>query len=65
MKKQLVAAVGALTLATVLAPPAALADERPVASGDAWLVRQLSDGVVHNDQYAFDDVDHEKAHRFA
>jgi hypothetical protein len=56
VKKLLVAAVGALTLATVLVPPAAVADERPVAAGDSWLVRQLTDGVVHNDQYDVDDV---------
>ena len=47
---------GALALTTVLVAPPAQADDRAVAVGNAWLVRQLDDGVVHNDQYDFDDV---------
>ncbi|MDP2774337.1 MAG: terpene cyclase/mutase family protein [Nocardioides sp.] len=54
-------ATPALALATIAALPAAPsyaaeADPIPVAAGAAWLESQLTDGLVHNDQYGFDDL---------
>ncbi len=31
-------------------------DDRPGTAAADWLTAQLTDGVVHNDQYAFDDI---------
>ncbi len=54
-------AVPALSLTTLgaLAPSAQAAsvapDPAPAAASAAWLAGQLTDGVLHNDQYDFDD----------
>ncbi|HEY0949676.1 hypothetical protein [Nocardioides sp.] len=56
-----VLAVPALSLTTLgaLAPSAQAAqaapDPAPAAASAAWLAGQLTDGVLHNDQYDFDD----------
>lgn len=53
-------ATSALTLTglALLAAPAqaVTTDPRPVTIGAAWLEGQLTDGLLHNDQYAFNDV---------
>lgn len=54
-------ATPALALATLVALPAtpsyaAEPDPAPVAAGAAWLESQLTDGLVHNNQYGFDDL---------
>lgn len=50
---------GAVAIAALLVVPTlqspAQADPVPTSAGSTWLLRQLSDGVVHNDQFAFDD----------
>jgi len=44
-------------LALVASPAEAVAtDPRPVAIGATWLEGQLTGGLMHNDQYDFDDV---------
>lgn len=44
-------------LALVAAPAhAVVTDPRPVTIGATWLEGQLTDGLLHNDQYDFDDV---------
>ena len=53
-------AVPALALSTLAALPstpayAAEPDPAPVAAGAAWLADQVTDGLVHNDQFNFDD----------
>jgi hypothetical protein len=52
-------AVATLTFAglTVASAPAqaAAVDPRPVAQAAAWLTGQLHNGLIHNDQYDFDD----------
>jgi hypothetical protein len=52
--------VPALALASLAAlPPAPAAaaepDPQPLAAGSSWLAAQVTDGLVHNDQYDFDD----------
>ena len=52
-------AVPALTLtalAATSAPASAAVDPTPVDVGASWLSSQLTDGIVHNDQYDFDDI---------
>ncbi|MCX6397584.1 MAG: hypothetical protein NTV23_13945 [Propionibacteriales bacterium] len=53
-------ATSALTITglTLVAPPAAhaAADARPVAIATKWVKNQLTDGLIHNDQYNFDDI---------
>ncbi|MFA6298251.1 MAG: hypothetical protein WC642_03740 [Nocardioides sp.] len=54
-------ATPALALATLVALPAtpsyaAEPDPAPVAAGAAWLESQLTDGLIHNNQYGFDDL---------
>jgi hypothetical protein len=50
------AGVLALGLAAGVAAPAAAADDpKPARQGATWLVRELQDGVLHNDQFSFDD----------
>lgn len=46
-----VLATGAVIATTLSAPAQAAPDDR----GARWLERQLTDGIVHNDQYDFDD----------
>ena len=36
--------------------PASPYDPKPVKAGAGWLSDQVTDGLVHNDQYDFDDV---------
>lgn len=48
-------AVTGLTLGSGAAQ-AATTDPRPVAIGAAWLEGQLTVGLLHNDQYDFDDI---------
>ena len=56
------ASLAALAAATLLAgltsapANAASYDPAPVADGAGWLSDQVTDGVVHNDQFDFDDV---------
>jgi hypothetical protein len=47
----------ALTAVTAVTAPAAQAApvSAAVSDGGVWLARQLTNGVVHNDQYGFDD----------
>lgn len=52
-------AVPALALTGLVAastPASATPDPTPSTDAAAWLEAQLTDGVVHNDQYGFDDV---------
>ena len=50
------AAAGSLLVAlTAVAGPASAATTSPAGQGADWLSNQLTDGVVHNDQYDFDD----------
>lgn len=50
-------ALAATAVAAVPAPAgAAEPDPVPVQHGSAWLAAQLTDGLVHNDQYGFDDL---------
>jgi hypothetical protein len=57
VKKHLAGVAGVLAVVGLVAPAApAQADDRSLSIGNAWLVRQLDGGVVHNDQYDFDDV---------
>jgi hypothetical protein len=60
MYRQFISIAGAGLAATValsaaLPAQAAGFDHRPVRQGSRWLAHQLTDGLVHNDQYAFDD----------
>ncbi len=60
MYRHLVSIAGAglaatVALATALPAQAAGFDHRPVRQGSRWLAHQLSDGLVHNGQYGFDD----------
>ena len=48
------AAATMLTAAPAIAAPSY--DPQPVTSGAAWLSGQVTDGLVHNEQYDFDDV---------
>jgi hypothetical protein len=53
------AALGLGALATTPLAATAAAPTYDASPGDAgagWLVAQLTDGIVHNDQYAFDDI---------
>lgn len=48
-----------LTLGALAATPApsyAAADPTPVDNGAAWLAGELTDGLMHNDQFDFDDL---------
>lgn len=45
----------AVALTTAVPAQAADADHRPVRQGSRWLAHQLTDGLVHNAQYDFDD----------
>lgn len=49
-----------LTATTLTGSPASAAaptyDDRPAAAAADWLTAQLTDGVVHNGQYDFDDI---------
>lgn len=48
--------VGGAASAAALTPPAT-ADDRPAAAGAAWVAGQLDDdGVLHNEQFEFDDI---------
>jgi hypothetical protein len=53
----LVAAAASTTLVAGLTSPASAAtyDGKPTAAGARWLSSQLTDGVVHNEQFDFDD----------
>ncbi|MEP9361713.1 prenyltransferase/squalene oxidase repeat-containing protein [Nocardioides sp. CN2-186] len=42
-------------IATSTPASAAAADPAPAAAGTAWLTAQLTDGLIHNDQYDFTD----------
>jgi hypothetical protein len=58
---KLISGLAAVVLAaTTLAPPAAAATDVPstgaARAGTAWLATQLTDGVIHNDTYDFDDL---------
>ena len=44
-----------VALTATVPAQAAEADHRPVRQGARWLAHQLSDGLVHNDQFDFDD----------
>ena len=63
MTSSILRRLGALTLtialgsAAVAAAPSASAAPRPTppAAGADWLVTQLTGGVIHDDQYDFDD----------
>lgn len=46
--------VSGLTLVT--SPANAAADPRPVVAGSTWLADQLTNGLIHNTQYDFDDL---------
>ena len=52
------AATLSLTGVNLLGSPAQAAstDPRPVAIGAGWLADQLTNGLIHNDQYGFDDI---------
>ena len=53
------AALAAAALVAGVAAPAGAAspyDPKPVKAGAGWLSDQVTDGLVHNDQYDFDDV---------
>jgi hypothetical protein len=50
-----VVAAVALTVTTVAAPALATDDPRPTSQGAHWAIGQLTNGLVHNDQYQFDD----------
>jgi hypothetical protein len=56
----LVAAATIASLAATLAPSPATAassyDPQPRAQGAAWLAGQLTDDLVHNEQFQFDDI---------
>lgn len=52
-----VPALAATAVAAVPAPAqAATVDPAPVQQGSAWLAAQLTGGLVHNNQYGFDDL---------
>ena len=58
---KLISGLAAVALAaTTLAQPAAAATDAPAPAaaraGTAWLATQLTDGVIHNDTYDFDDL---------
>ena len=58
---KLISGLAAVVLAaTTLAQPASAATDVPAPaaarSGSAWLATQLTDGVIHNDTYDFDDL---------
>ena len=58
---KLISGLAAVALATtVLAPPATAATDvpapAPARTGVGWLATQLTDGVIHNDTYDFDDL---------
>ena len=44
-----------LTTASAVAAPVAATDPSAGSAGADWLAGQLTDGLVHNDQYVFDD----------
>jgi len=46
----------ATMLTTAPAVAASTYDPQPVSAGAAWLSDQVTDGLVHNEQYDFDDV---------
>ena len=52
------ATVGSLAAALAGSPATAASsyDPRPRAQGAAWLADQLTDGLVHNEQFQFDDI---------
>lgn len=43
-------------LVTTSSPASAAADPKPAPDAASWLVAQLDNGIVHNDQYDFDDI---------
>jgi hypothetical protein len=43
-------------LALVTSPAQAATDNRPVTIAATWVEHQLTDGLIHNDQYNFDDI---------
>lgn len=57
---KLISGLAAVLLATTLAQPAAAATDVPAPAaaraGTGWLATQLTDGVIHNTQYDFDDL---------
>jgi hypothetical protein len=50
------AALVASGSALLAAPASAVTDPRPGAVGSNWLVDQLTNGLIHNAQYDFDDI---------
>ncbi|MGD9960907.1 hypothetical protein [Nocardioides sp.] len=44
-----------LAMTTFASTATAVSDPKPVAAGASWLAAQVPAGVVHNDQYDFDD----------
>ncbi len=55
LRRALLGLVSTVLVAGSVAAVPADAATRPAASSAGWLSRQLTDGVVHNDQYDFDD----------
>jgi hypothetical protein len=56
--RSLAALAAAATVAGLVASPAGAAtnyDPKPSASGSRWMAGQLTDGIVHNQQFDFDD----------
>lgn len=51
-----VPALALSTLGVLSSPASAEPDPVPADAGAAWLAGQLTDGIVHNDDYDFDDV---------
>lgn len=49
-------ALPALAVTGLVAPATAAADPTPASAAGAWLTGQLTDGIVHNEEYGFDDV---------
>lgn len=54
-RRAAVLTAAAITL-SALSSPARAADPTPAELSAAWLTGELTDGLVHNDQYAFDDI---------
>lgn len=51
-----VAALATAVAGVALPAQAATHDPAPVGQGTSWLTSQLTNGIVHNDQYGFDDL---------
>lgn len=59
VSRPLMGLVAAATVVSMVAAPATaarVADPKPVAQGAGWLSSQLTDGLVYNEQFKFDDV---------